>query len=383
MSKAKVLLLTSQIVTERNYKRLYIDELTCKFELIIFDLTHLLHNEIYNVQISKQKKDLQVTHIKSNHDFYQHLKKLDQFDHIISFLGNVYEGNYWVYQSLMPYQNKLCVMARSGFPSQYKNYEKGIIKRIIFKIRRERSLLGLFRKLYFFVKKLTSKNHGMEVKYLVSAGEGITSQYSYFIGEKTKLVKSCSDDFLVSFEDMAKEIVGDYFVFLDENLIDHSDFLINNCSVEEEPIYYDELNSFFEFVEKKYDVEVVIAAHPRGDLSKTKSRFLGRKVFINKTCALVKFCQACITHASTSSNFAVIYKKPIIFLTSDRMMKKREDNELLASWFDLTPINMSHPKEFEKFDLELTVDEVLYDNFNKNFISYSIDCFVDYEFLTI
>lgn len=381
MTRARVLVLVSQILNKRNFERFYIDKLANKFELVILDFTYVLHKRVFDVQISGQIKGLDIIYIKTKRDFFDYEESLNHFKYIVSFLGNIYESNQWIFQSLKPHQNKLCIIARNGFPGAYKNYQISIFIRIIKKIRREKSLLGLLNKLKFYAVKFMNLDHGMEIKYLVSGGENITKQFSYFIGNKTELVKSCSDDYIASFKKMAKQVYNDYFVFLDENLIDHSDYLINNARVEEEYIYYDELNKFFKFLEDKHNIEIVIAAHPRADFNKTKSRFLGRKVFQNSTLGLVKHCQACITHASTSINFAVIYNKPIIFLTSDRMIKTRQENELLASWFNKSPLNMSNINEVEKFVFNFSINKVLYTEFKKSFISYSKNCAINYEFL--
>ena len=67
-----------------------------------------------------------------------------------------------------------------------------------------------------------------------------------------------------------------------------------------------QLNNFFSFLEKKYNLKVVIAAHPKTDLSKFK------------TIDLVFSSQFVMAHSTTSAiNLAIIYKKPLIFLTTN------------------------------------------------------------------
>ena len=53
-------------------------------------------------------------------------------------------------------------------------------------------------------------------------------------------------------------------------------------------------------------------------------------------------------HTSTSVNFAVIYNKPMLFITTNRMQLTRYANDLLASWFNKKPINIS-----KKYNLDL------------------------------
>ena len=58
----------------------------------------------------------------------------------------------------------------------------------------------------------------MEVRYIVSGGEGSLNNTSIF-GSETELVKSCTDDYIDSFNQTTKKVFGDYYVFLDEVVI--------------------------------------------------------------------------------------------------------------------------------------------------------------------
>ena len=101
-------------------------------------------------------------------------------------------------------------------------------------------------------------------------------------------------------------------------------------------------SKFFEFIETSLKLKVVIASHPRADLNYNKNKFPKNLVFQNNTCQLIKNCEACIIHASTSINFAVIHKKPTLFITTNRMKMTRYDNDLLASWFNKKPLAFAY-----------------------------------------
>lgn len=76
--------------------------------------------------------------------------------------------------------------------------------------------------------------------------------------------------------------------------------------------YFEVMNSFFEKVEKAFNVEVVIAAHPVSNYS--CNPFNGRKVFVNKTAQLVKYSKAVMLHQSYSVFFEILWNKPTCFL---------------------------------------------------------------------
>ena len=63
------------------------------------------------------------------------------------------------------------------------------------------------------------------------------------------------------------------------------------------------------------------------------------------------------------------------------MIKTRNANEIIASWFNKRPLNMSNIKDVEKFNMDFLVDKSVYSVYLREFVSYSGDCSVNYEFL--
>ena len=56
-----------------------------------------------------------------------------------------------------------------------------------------------------------------------------------------------------------------------------------------------------------------------------KKRFFNRKCYIGKSHELVKRCKNVILHPSTTSlNLPILYNKPLIFLTSNELLKQLE-----------------------------------------------------------
>ena len=142
-----------------------------------------------------------------------------------------------------------------------------------------------------------------------------------------------------------------------------------NKSVEIEKIYYDELRNFFSFIENNLKIKVVIASHPRADFKYNKKKFIGYKVFQGNTSQLVKYSEGCLIHASTSVNFAVIHNKPLLFITTNRMNSSRYANDLLASWFNKKPINISKKYNLDLINRNLKIESKFYRQYFKNFIS--------------
>lgn len=136
-------------------------------------------------------------------------------------------------------------------------------------------------------------------------------------------------------------------VFLDEAATHHPDFNLLNKSAPDEQIYYNQMNSFFDFIESETELEVIIAAHPRSNYIFKEKKFSNRKIIKNQTLNLVASSKLVIAHLSTSISFAVFFEKPIVFLQipglpidSGMNLMVETISHSLGKW----PINLSDKK---------------------------------------
>lgn len=148
-------------------------------------------------------------------------------------------------------------------------------------------------------------------------------------------------------------------VFLDEYFTFHPDFFTYGLSppAMNAEKYYAGLSRFFDFVEEKTGLPVAVAAHPRARYDQRPDYFRGRRVEQFKTVELASQAKVIIAHESTAINFAVMFRKPIIFLTSDEIEKT-----VYGSWvrrgaaaFGKEPINVDGEIECN-LEREFTVD---------------------------
>lgn len=113
-----------------------------------------------------------------------------------------------------------------------------------------------------------------------------------------------------------------YAVFLDEYLPFHPDFEMLNMPTLKEDEYYPQLNTFFDRIEKKYNLKVVIAAHPKAKLYHVKNPYGERQVIFNETCNLVVNADFVMAHNSTAIEYAVMANKAVLFLHSQELINK-------------------------------------------------------------
>ena len=113
-----------------------------------------------------------------------------------------------------------------------------------------------------------------------------------------------------------------YAVFLDEDMAFHPDYDHSGIEPPTTPgKYYPAMNRFFEQFERANGMRVIIAGHPRSHHQLHSELWSGRTIIRNKTAQLVRGADYVLGHATTSLSFAVLWRKPILFLSSNDLDK--------------------------------------------------------------
>ncbi len=161
---------------------------------------------------------------------------------------------------------------------------------------------------------------------------------------------------------------GPYCVFLDDHLVDDFDYQIIGIKGLTAETYYKELNNFFDLVEEKHKLKVVIAAHPKSNY--IKNEFRNRIVIKNKTNELVKDCDFVMAHYSSSVSYAVCHKKPVLFMSTEEMTERpyyvfiRGLSEALGSKI----LNISNISDDQNI-VVTNIDENKYDKYKYDFLT--------------
>ena len=137
-----------------------------------------------------------------------------------------------------------------------------------------------------------------------------------------------------------KIIIKDYFVFLDEDMVDHPDNLaiyqsfsnIDPKRLKHE--YFSSLNKFFYKFEQSTGLKVIIAAHPKTLSSNKNNNFDNRSFVKNKTFDLIKNSKGVFAHSSTSISMAILLNKPIIFLGGKIMFDLGSVSKILSYFIE-------------------------------------------------
>ena len=159
-------------------------------------------------------------------------------------------------------------------------------------------------------------------------------------------------------------------VFLDEYLPFHPDYLYMGVMPFTSPEeYYPILCDFFDELEKRYGFRILVAAHPRSQYEKHPDYFGGRSIVRGKVVELIKKSRFVIAHNSTAINFAVLFKKPVIFITTNKLKQNVKGGHInkFARELGKCPINISESFTIN-FDEVFKVNEEAYRNFKNSYI---------------
>jgi hypothetical protein len=133
--------------------------------------------------------------------------------------------------------------------------------------------------------------------------------------------------------------------------------------------YYCKLESFFSYIENNFNMKVIIAAHPRSDVIVLKKYFREREITKGSTFFDIKNSSLVLSHYSTAILFAILFNKPILFLTNDSFI----DNELdlnisnFAMVLGRSVINIDHDYKLD-FTKELLVNLEKYSIYIEHYV---------------
>jgi hypothetical protein len=156
-------------------------------------------------------------------------------------------------------------------------------------------------------------------------------------------------------------------VFLDEAFVDHPDFTILGSRSPVSLEYWSKLEVLFSAIEVGTGLRVVIAPHPKST-GLVPCAIRARMAEVGHTVELVRGSELVLCHASTAVSFAVLFRKPLMFITTDEIERShyREAIARMSGNFASRRVNADR---FASADLTIPhVDENLYQAYEHAFI---------------
>ncbi len=252
--------------------------------------------------------------INSKKEFENYVKKQSNKNCLYMICANLSSYTYACYKILSTYDCNMLYCDYGNIPTI--SLTNRLYK--ILNIKNSSELIK--RQLYKLLIKYG--NQIKPLKYLLVTGK-ISGTLS-IIDSNTQIVPYNTLDYEAYKNDVGvidlpyKKII----VFIDQYLPYHNNYLLEGCQLIDAKTYYDRLNKCFSDIERKYNCNVVIAAHPVAESYKQCNPFDNRKIYFNSCVRLVKNSEGVITHCSTAIAHCVLAQKSLILLTSDEIEKK-------------------------------------------------------------
>jgi len=125
------------------------------------------------------------------------------------------------------------------------------------------------------------------------------------------------ENYLSLKDDPHRILEGKYILFVDPFFPCHPEDVGLSKENPVAKAYRIRMRSFFDWVEKRFQMPIVIAAHPSAIYEDNE---LGNRNLIKyKTAELVKDAEMVLLHQSNSNVFAILFDKPVVFLTTKEL----------------------------------------------------------------
>ena len=246
---------------------------------------------------------------------------------------------------------------------------------------KKQGALPIYQKKYLSLKKEFLKNYffAKGFKHSIGISTGLDSDKNFFIKRALKKIYSHSDDYdkMINYKESYYKQNKKYILFIDDMLPNHPDYknyVPPKPNPANEKIYFNELEFFFKKIEDLTGFEVIIALHPKSSIKKWNQVFSRRKIFIYNTLKLVKNCECVLVHESTAISFPVMFKKTVIFLSSDEIENSWIYINIVgkAKWLNAEVLNITKfNSSNKKIDVK-NFDDLAFNNYLKNFIKHPL-----------
>jgi len=368
----KIIVITDYPFNKRDYDRFGIELLRNQgLEVEIWDITSCIHRKFKDQLITEETvnfKDLRI--FKEKCEIINAISFLDN-ECIINCFIEYSLRTFFIFRTISKHKINYCVFGMVSFPSPYP-IQNSFIGRVVSIIKKGNSLK--FKEiLWHFLNKILLKYYFIfgivPASIILLGGEKSTASPSYPVNKTTRRLWTHFPDYDIYLQHKTErnDSCKTTGVFLDEYLPFHPDFLYVGIEFPISPDdYYPKICNYFKIIEKNMNTQIVIAAHPRSDYNNSPDYFCGRTIIKGKTACLVKESSFVIAHMSTSINFAILYHKPIIFITTDDLQKLIWGKYIpglyitaIASELGKIPINIDHVSGFN-WDKEMEINEEAY-----------------------
>lgn len=361
--KYNILIITDSIFTKRDYDRFGIEVLEQYFTVNVLDFTPWLKPHVWEVHSNIAHSFPGYHPIFNAVDFKEYLLDVENCL-AIDYLGPGIKSKR-IREKLSLLGIRRTVVSMGLMPELPKKTFPQQLKRLKYRT-------NIIRLIASQINYLVSSKVKKETPPDIALVSGTESLKNHRIQHAQKIWAHTFDyDIYLNLGRAASGIPRPYAVFIDQDIAHHSDLSLGWKPFVRQEIYYPALIRFFEKFEQATGMEVIFAAHPRSQWELRPHLLAGRVPVYGKTAELIRDSQLTFSHASTSISFAVLWRIPLVFLTTDELEESDYREEIIArsQLFKAPLINIDREDQI-KIDLAawLAINQEAYDAYKERYI---------------
>lgn len=348
--RRRIVLLLSQALDYRNYDRFGVELFQNEgWEVEVWDITPMLFPTVWKRMEKEGKTDVLFLGHRQVFFFDQLIALYDTFqpDVLIDHAQNA-EIKYKKFLKYIGETEVFILFSVIGFVPLPERTTATYVKNIVrYLLNIKSTLVNAYTvavgKLYSRTVKLN-----MERIFWLTSGthliDNLLSQRGMY-PENIIYAHNYDYDFILRSKERVDESPQDYFAFLDEDYYDHIDLVYSGMKppVTQER-YFRAIRKFLSFTEKQFGLSGKICLHPRSRyLINNRNYFSPFEVNMGKTVEMIRHCKFIVCHSSAALQLAVLYGKPIIFITTDELNANNWFGKFInnyAATFGKEPINI-------------------------------------------
>ncbi len=360
-----VFLLHSPLV-KRDFERFGIELLQNSFKVYVFDMTCMYRPEFFHAKTFEVHSFDGYRSICTMQEFLSTFASLD-IHYAVDFL-NISPDSFFIRKKLKKAGVHITKL-QSGLLLKIAAPERATSK-----IKQHLFGRSNWRKFFFTVHKLLFPKTFFASDSILLGGLAGQNLTAAVYSDQLIPAHSFDYDIFLRLKDQPVKEKGSFAVFIDQAMINHPNYKwLGIKPFVTQSAYYGALESFFADFESKTGMQVLVAAHPRAKYDQYPTIFKRRKLYYGITAELIRDSQVVLQHVSTSISYAILWKKPMIFLTTDEINGSLMGDGIheYCKFFSLPALNMNRYTDQELTShIKEPVNEKIYQNYIDQFLCY-------------
>ena len=236
--------------------------------------------------------------------------------------------------------------------------------------------LTIIMSIFYLIRSIQSRFFNFLSKFIryYNYSYLISGNPKYFSAKK-KVIFGSSWDKTKTFNNNKKLNINYKFAVYIESTVAHlgDQYILGpNAARVDKYRWFENLNKFFDYFEKKYNLKVIIAAHPKVNHRNTRRFYNQRKVIQNKTKELIFNAKCIFFERSTAINYIINYKKPAAMIYNEHSISTSYNKKTHIGFSKLTGISNIDIEKYTDTDFKnlFKVKKNKYLKYYKEFINF-------------